>query len=311
MTDLPVPSWRQDPQAFEQLIAEQLARESHTGQSRVSLEVPGCDAPVLIDRWEFEAFGAKTRGAERLRLAVALRTLCRELRVTFEGRDSLDPSVRSELIDRVESILKQSLETQDALNRLGDMDKGPQGRKYHLTRDKLDRESEMLGELYEKAGFKSPVARAKARAAAQPKDDSSSSLAASVSGAFERAKEGMADESATWKKALVPVLFLLAIGIAAYNLRPKPDLREPISMTAYSAISPVNAMWKKKDTVGGEVTTTWYAVDEEGQRTNAEKMYAVARKQGAKRLLLYQSGGEVLAATVTEEGVQVFPPRVR
>lgn len=297
-TTQPTPPWKLDLDAIIAEVQKRASSISLGASSRVAIDVPGL-SPVLCDRWEFESLGKKTKDAQHVTRAVALRTLLHDVTIALSGDPKPDSAAMGELAAAIPRLLKQVEELSAFLTRLGEAGDPALGRKFLLTRDNMQREADATATAFTGAGGQLPRAVGAREAV---KTDVSS-----TSGAFRSATAAVA-EAPLWKRALVPALFVLAIGIAAYNLRPRPDPHKPLNAAEYESIVPLAKLAIVDTTVDGEVTKAWNQMTKDDQASAARKLYeAVQKSHGAKRLRLYQPGGRYLAADFSEEREAIMP----
>ena len=291
--------------SFEDLLAEisrRVATESLGSQSRVALDISGA-SPVLLDRWEFEAFSGTSKDAEYVRRAVVLRSLIHETRTAFEGRADLSPNDLEAVLAAAPPSLQPVDEVATLLTRLGEMGGGTQGRKYLLTRDNLLKEADALSSAFVGGGFPSPrpAPRAAPTAGAPGARARLSQNVSSMSGAFAASA---ADSRG--RTGAAAVLLLVMFVVVYVMFRPAPDPRRALDPSAVASIAKLERLWLIDDAAGGVVPQSWYTQDEQTQEDVAVKIYdALKKDHQIKRLTLYQPAGRLLAAYVTENDVKL------
>lgn len=275
---------------------------------RVAVDLPGW-APILLDRWEFDAMSAKTKEGEHFRRAVAIRSLARELKVALETKETIEADDVGEIPRVVAELGKSAREAATFLTRTAESADSAHQRRYLLTRDNMARELDAVVELCQRHEIAVEVAPP-LTASNLPKSRTSTvtTFASSASGAYERTKESVQDTSKV-KVALLAVLFLAAVGIASFNLRPRPDNREHLNAASYQAIVPVVKLWKKGNTVCGVVTDSWFKMSKGDQEAKIKAAYEKAKKEEeASVFALYEPGGAVITAVATGDRIELRSP---
>lgn len=306
------PPWKTSVDDLIVQVHRQVTTLSLGAQPRISIDLAG-RAPILLDRWEFDAFTGKSKEAEQMRRAAAVRGLAREMRIACETLARVDPNDIPVLLELVPKLVRHADELSAYFTRLAEGGDAAQVRRSHLTRDNMNREVDALAKAFEATGNTvhragTPGAEGERRPPSFSASGPSSHDAHSPSGAHTWTPP---PQDRAWKKAVVPVLFLVAIGAAVFNLMPPRDPRVPFDPGVFQDIAPLERAWRLEDTVCGTVTPAWYAATESRQLELARKMYERAKKDHqASRLTLYQPGGMFIAASISD-GDEVIKPRFR
>lgn len=300
-------TWRTSLPDTIALIQKQTTTMSLGGTTRVAVEMVGW-APILLDRWEFDAMGGKTKEADHCRRAIGIRSLAHELRIAVDMKDTIAPEDIGDVPRVVQELSQLARDEVSYLTRLAEGADTAHQRRYQLTRDNMTREVEAAADSCRQheiaLDIVAPPASAPAAASAKG-HQAASSLMSSASGAYSRTKETVED-TPLWKTALVIVLFLGAVAIAAYNLRPKPDGRVILDAAKYRDVLPVVEMWKKDSTVCGVVAESWYRMPRKDQEARLQAAFEkLSKEHGATAVTLYRQGGRYLAAAAKADGIVI------
>ena len=299
---LKTPPWMNSEDEIIAEVKKFISTMSLGVQSRIPVDLSGF-APILLDRWEFDAFTGRSAESAMVRQAVANRSLCRELLLAFQDREQLDLNLIDELNTRFAGSIRRADEVVVAITKAVGTEDSAHGRHLHLTRDNLNREVDALADALTEAEIE--VRRLKVDSAG---DVSSGAYdRGSISGAFKQAGKDFFAAS-RGQIAILLVIVVAAVSVATYHLYPR-DNRVMVDKNEFSQWVKLQEAWMKGTVLVGVVDNSWYQHDDEEKLRRLREIYEFATSGfDATQVCLYQPSGVAVAAVINEER-ELLQPR--